>query len=146
MDDHRAKMPGGAVVARKTCDILRYERRGDDFALVRIQADGTRSELILTAANVVHLGMLAPDFSRRLLANKVAEKSARIGASLKNKMASTNVRAIEMLMRILERGGGASSAILTEQKARRLASRLLAKADELGKVASASRAPAQTRR
>ena len=123
------------MVAGKTCDILRYERRGDDFALVRIRGDGTRSELILTAANVVHLGMLAPGFSRRLLANKVAEKSGTVGASIKNRMARTNVRTIEMLMRIFESGGGASSAILTEQKARRLASRVLAKADELSKDA-----------
>ena len=61
--------------------------------------------------------MLAPDFSRRLLANKVAEKSGRLGASIKNRMASTNLRTIEMLMRFLESGGGASSATLTEQKA-----------------------------
>ena len=134
MDDQRNAISGGAVVTQKTCDILRYERRGKDFALVRIQADGARSELILTAANVVHLGMLAPNYSRRLLANKVADKSGTIGARIKDKMTSTNVRTIEMLLHILEREGWATSAMLTEQKARRLASRLLAKADELGKT------------
>ena len=122
------------MVTRKTCDILRYERRGDDFALVRIEADGTRSELILTAANVVHLGMLAPDFSRRLIANKVAEKSGGIGAAVKSRMLSTNVRTIEMLLRILERRGRGLDPILTEQRIRRMASKLLAKADELAKV------------
>ena len=29
VNEQRAAMPGGAVVAGKTCDILRYERRGD---------------------------------------------------------------------------------------------------------------------
>jgi membrane associated rhomboid family serine protease len=135
VNEQGAAMPGGAVVNGKTCDILRYEARGDDFALVRIQADGSRSELILTAANVVHLGMLAPGFSRRLLANKVAGKSGAIGASIKNRMAGTSVRTIETLVRILEREGGAARAALTEQRARRLASRLLARADALARDA-----------
>jgi hypothetical protein len=121
-------------VTRKTCDILRYERRGADFALVRIEADGSRSELILTAANVVHLGMLAPDFSRRLLANKVSEKSGTIGAFVKNKMLRTNVRTIEVLMRMLEKGKWGLDSVMTEQRARRIASKLVEKADELGKL------------
>ena len=72
------------MVTRRTCDALHYERRNEDFALVRIEADGSRHELILTAANVVHLGILAPDFARRLLANKAGEKSGTIGAGLKS--------------------------------------------------------------
>jgi membrane associated rhomboid family serine protease len=131
VDEHRAAIPGGAVVTRQTCDILRYERRGADFALVRIQADGTRSELILTAANVVHLGMLAPDFSRRLLANKIAEKSGSIGAAIRSRMTNTNVRTIETVLRVLEKRGRQLDVTMTEQRARRLASRLLARADKL---------------
>jgi hypothetical protein len=126
-------MPGGAVVARNTCDILRYEKRGKDFALVRVEADGSRSELLLTAANVVHLGMLAPDFSRRLLANKVSEKSGALGAYVKDRMLSTNVRTIEVLVRILERRGWRLDAVMTEQRARQIASKLLQKADELAR-------------
>ncbi len=144
VDEHNAAIPGGAVVTRKTCDILRYERRGTDFALVRIQADGTRSELILTAANVVHLGMLAPDFSRRLLANKVAEKSGRIGAAIRSRMVSTNVRTIETLLRILEKRGRQLNAATMEQRARQLASRLLARADELARLTQRA-GEAQTR-
>jgi hypothetical protein len=119
-----------------TCDILRYERRGRDFALVRIEADGSRSELLLTAANVVHLGMLAPDFSRRLLANKVADKSGALGTYVKTKMLSTNVRTIEVLMRILEKRGWRLDSVMTEQRARLLASKLVEKADELAKQAA----------
>ena len=122
---------GGTVVTPKTCDILRYERRGENFALVRIEADGTRSELILTAANVVHLGMLAPDFSRRLMANKIAAKSGRVGTAVRNRLVNTNLRTIEILLRVLEKRGRPFGPVLTEQRARRLASKLLAKADKL---------------
>ena len=126
-------MPG------RTCDILRYEKRGKEFALVRIEADGSRWELLLTPANVVHLGMLAPDFSRRLLANKVTEKSDRFGTYVKHKMLNTNVRTIEMLMRILEKSGSRLDSVMTEQRARRIASKLLEKADALAR-SSASEA------
>jgi hypothetical protein len=92
------------VVTRKTGDSLRYERRDEDFALVRIDAVGRRHELILTATNVVHLG-IASDFARRLLASKAGEKSGTIGAGLKRTVVRSNVRAIEILVRLLERGG-----------------------------------------
>jgi membrane associated rhomboid family serine protease len=134
VDEHKAAISGGAVTTHKTCDILRYERRGVDFALMRIEADGTRSELILTAANVVHLGMLAPDFSRRLLANKISEKSGSIGAAIRSRIANTNVRTIETVLRALEKREPQLNAAMTEQRARRLASRLLARADELAKL------------
>jgi hypothetical protein len=125
---------GGTGVTRKTCDALRIERRNTDFALVRIEEDGSRHELLLTAANVVHLGMLAPDFARRLLAEKAGEKSGTIGAGLKTTLVRTNVRAIEMLVRLFERGGRRGKVVLTEERARRLAAKLLARADQLAKI------------
>lgn len=135
-------------MTRRAFDILRYERRGDDYALVRIAADGSRSEIILTAANIVHLGMVTADFSRRLLANKVATKAGSLGARVKHGVLSTNVRTIELLMRILERGGHRPGFVITEQRARQLATRLLAQADELASMprAGASRAPQRRRR
>ena len=104
---------------------------------MRIEADGTRHELLLTAGNIVHLGMLAPNFARRLLAHKVSEKSGTIGTSFKTRFAKTNVRAIAMLIGWLERReGGAAGAMLTEEKARQLASKLLERADQLAKTAA----------
>ena len=126
---------GGTVVTRKPSDTLRFEQRNEDFALVHIAADGSRHELILTAANVVHLGMLAPDFARRLLAHKAGEKSGTIGTALKGKLVRTNVRAIEILVRLLERGGRRGKIVLTEKRARRFAAKLLAQADQLAKIA-----------
>ena len=124
---------------RKTCDMLRYEERGADFALVRIQADGTRSEIILTAANVVHLGLLAPEFSRRLLANKLGKKSGVMAASLKNAVVNTNLRTIEVVLGILDKSGGRLNSVMTERRARSLASRLVEKADTLASAPKPSK-------
>ena len=89
----------------KTCDILRYEARGSDFALVRIAADGTRSELVLTATNVVHLGLLAPDFSRRLLASKAGKRSGTVATSFRQRLTGAKLRCIEVMLAVLERSG-----------------------------------------
>jgi hypothetical protein len=125
------------VVTSKTRDTLCFERRNADFALVRIEADGSRNELILTATNVVHLGMLAPDFARRLVAQKAGEKPGVIGTKLKRTLVGTNVRAIEILVRLLERRGRRANSVLTEKRARRMAAKLLAQADQLAKAAEA---------
>ena len=125
-------------MSRKTSDILRFEERGPDFALVRLQADGSRSEIVLTPANVVHLGLLAPDFSRRLLANRIGKKSGAIAASLKNAMVRTNVRTIEVVLGFLDKSGGRLDPVKTERRARLLASRLVEKADQLAKAGKPS--------
>jgi hypothetical protein len=125
-------------VSRKTSDILRFEQRGADFALVRIQADGTRSEIVLTPANIVHLGLLAPGFSRRLLADRIGKKSGAIAASLKNAVVHTNVRTIELMLRFLDRRGGRLDPAKAERRARRLASRLVERADALAKAGKPS--------
>ena len=123
----------------KTCDILRYEARGSDFALVRLAADGTRSEIILTPANVVHLGLLAPVFSRRLLANKIGKRSATMAAVVKRRMVNTNLRVVEVLLSALDRSGRRLDSVMTERKARLLASKLIEKADELAKSSEPSK-------
>ena len=118
-------------MTRKTCDMLRYEERGSDFALVRIQADGSRSEIVLTAANVVHLGLLAPEFSRRLLTDKIGKKSGVMAASLKNAVVNTNLRTIEVVLDFLDKSGGRLDSVMTERRARLLASRLEERANTL---------------
>jgi hypothetical protein len=123
----------------KTCDILRFETRGNDFALVRIAADGTRSELLLTSTNVVHLGLLAPVFSRRLLANKVGKRSAAVAASFKHRWVGTNLRIFDVLLAALDRTGRHADWMMMEQRARMLASRLIERADRLAKAPRARR-------
>jgi hypothetical protein len=126
-------------VVQRTADILRYEQRGPDFALVRIKADGSRSEIVLSPANVVHLGLLAPDFSRRLLADKVGKKSGAMAQSLRQAAAAANVRIISAAMTLLDRSGGRLDRLVTEQRARLLAARLLQRADRLARRPAAGR-------
>jgi hypothetical protein len=121
-------------VTRWTCDILRFEQRGSDFALVRMQADGSRSEMVLTPANVVHLGLIAPDFSRRLLAGRLGKKPDALAGSVKNAVVRSSVRTIEVVLALFERSGGQPGSLMTEQRARALALRLLEKADQLAKA------------
>jgi hypothetical protein len=120
----------GDTVTVKMCDILRFETRGANFALVRVAADGTRSEIVLTPANVVHLGLLAPDFSRRLLADKIGKKSTALATFVKHRSVNTKLRIIEALLGTLAKSARLDS-LMTERKARLLASRLIQKANEL---------------
>ena len=126
-------------MARQIWDMLRFEERGSDFALVRIRADGSRSEIVLTAANVVHLGLLAPEFSRRLLTNKVGKKSGVMATSLKNAVVNTNLRTIEVMLRILDKSGGRFDSVMTERRTRSLASRLEERANTLASAPKPSK-------
>ena len=115
-------VPGadGPPATRKTFDILTFERRGEDFALVRIRADGSRSEIFLTAANVVHLGLLAPGFARQVLTDKVGQKPGAVATFVRHTAMNANLRFIEIMLTILERGGGRFDFPTTERRARAL--------------------------
>ena len=128
----------GLPVARKTFDILNFERRGEDFALVRVRADGSRSEIILTAANVVHLGLLAPGFARQVLTDKVGQQPGNVATFVRYAAMNANLRFIEILLTLLERGGGRFDFPTTERRARALASKLVERAD---KIASSAAGP-----
>src|SRR5262249_1446454 len=104
-----------------------------------LAADGSRSEIILTPANVVHLGLLAPVFSRRLLANKIGKRSATMAAVVKRRMVNTNLRMVEVLLSALDRSGRRLDSVMTERKARLLASKLIEKANELAKSSEPSK-------
>jgi membrane associated rhomboid family serine protease len=127
----------------RTFDILTFEQRGEDFALVRIQADGSRSEVVLTTANVVHLGLLAPGFARQVLIGKVGQKPGAIATFVRHATMNANMRFIEIMLTILERGGGRFDFPTTERRARALASKLVERAD---KIASSPGKPAKDSR
>ena len=126
-------------MAPSGCDILRFEARGENFALVRIAADGTRSELVLTPTNIVHLGLLAPDFSRRLLVSKAGKRSTTLAGSLRQRLVGTNLRLFELLLATLDRAGRHGDWVMLERRARSLASRLNARADRLAQPPRAHR-------
>ena len=126
-------VPGadGPPATGRTFDILTFERRGEDFALVRIRADGSRSEVFLTAANVVHLGLLAPGFARQVLIGKVGQKPGAVATFVRHTAMNANMRFIEIMLTILERGGGRFDFPTTERRARALASKLVERADKI---------------
>ena len=120
-----------AVAPRKTADILTFEQRGEDFALVRAEADGSRSEIVLTAANIVHLGLLAPGFARQVLTDKVGRQPGTVARLVRHTALSANLRFIEILLTILDRGGARLDFPTTERRARALATKLVERADRI---------------
>jgi hypothetical protein len=129
-----------APAIRRTADILSFEPRGENFALIRAQADGSRSEVILTAANVVHLSLLAPGFARQVLTDKVGQQPGAVATFVRHTAMNANLRIIEILLTILDRGGARLDFPTTERRARALASKLVERAD---KIANAPAKPAK---
>ena len=123
--------PMDTPTAHSTFDVLTFEQRGEDFALVRIRADGSRPEIALTAANIVHLGLLAPGFARQVLTEKVGQQPGAVGKMVRHTFMNANLRVIEIMLTILDRGGGRFDFATTERRARVLASRLVERADRL---------------
>jgi hypothetical protein len=125
------KAEASAGAPRKTADVLAFEPRGEDFALVRLKADGSRSEIVLTTANVVHLGLLAPGFSRQVLTDKLGKQPGVVAAVVRSGAMNANLRFIEVLLTILDRGGARLDFSTTERRARALASKLMERADRI---------------
>jgi membrane associated rhomboid family serine protease len=115
----------------QTADILTFEPRGANFALVRNEANGSRSEIVLTATNVVHLGLLAPTFSRQVLIDRVGRQPGVVAGFVRLRAMNANLRFIEVLLTILERGGARLDFSTTERRARALASKLVQRADRI---------------
>jgi membrane associated rhomboid family serine protease len=136
----QAGAPASAPARRRTADILAFEPRGENFALVRLEADGSRSEIVLTTANVVHLGLLAPGFSRQVLTDKLGRQPGTVAAIVRSGAMNANLRFIEALLTILDRGGARLDFSTTERRTRALASRLMERAD---RIANAPAKPAK---
>jgi len=127
----RSATPARTPGRRKTADVLAFEPRGEDFALVRLKADGSRSEIVLTSANVVHLGLLAPGFSRQVLTDTLGKQPGLVAAIVRSGAMNANLRFIEVLLTILERGGARLDLSTTERRTRALASKLMERADRI---------------
>jgi hypothetical protein len=56
-----------------------FEDRADDFALVRIDADGNRSEIVLTAANLGALAKILPRQMEIAVARHISPNLAQQG-------------------------------------------------------------------
>jgi membrane associated rhomboid family serine protease len=134
-----AQAPPAAAAPRQGFGLLHFEPRGDNFALVRTDADGTRSEITLTGANVVHLGLLAPGFARQVLTDKVGQQPGLAAAFVRHRVMNANLRLIELLITILDKGGPRLDFPVTERRARALASRLVERADRIANAPKPAR-------
>ena len=121
----------GAPAIGKRSDIIKYEERGENIALVRVQADGSRSEIILTAINIVHLSLITPGFARQVLARRFGQQPSVLAKVIGQAVTNTNLRIIEALLAILDRGGARFDFPATERRARALATKLVARADRI---------------
>jgi membrane associated rhomboid family serine protease len=121
----------GPSATRRTADILTFEPRGEDFALVRACGNGSREEIVLTPTNVVHLGLLAPGFARQVLTEKAGRQPGAVATLVRHAAMRTNLGLIEVLLRILDKGGGRLDFATTERTARALASKLVERADKI---------------
>jgi membrane associated rhomboid family serine protease len=128
-----------APTAPPAFDVLGLETRGENFALVRTQADGSRSEIVLTAANVVHLGLLAPGFAREVLTDKVSQQPGVMVGFLRHRAMSANLRLIELIITLFDKGGERFDFPVVERRARALASKLLERADRIANVPGPTR-------
>jgi hypothetical protein len=120
-----------ATATGRTADILTFEPRGEDFALIRACADGSKTEIVLTPTNVVHLGLLAPRFAREVLTDTAGRQPGAIATLVRHAAMRTNIRLIELLLTILDKGGERLDFATTERRARALASRLMERADKI---------------
>jgi membrane associated rhomboid family serine protease len=134
-----AAAPGSAPIVSRTADILCFEQRGPDFVLMRNQADGSRSEILLTAANVVHLGLLAPGFARQVLTDKIGHQPGAVARLVRHTALNANLRFIEIMLTILDRGGPRFNFPVTERRARALAEKLVKRADRIAGTPEAAK-------
>jgi hypothetical protein len=107
--------------------------------LSRNQADGSRSEIILTAANIVHLGLLAPGFARQVLTDKVGQQPGAAAKFVRHTAMNANLRFIEIMLTMLDRGGPRFNFPATERRARALAVRLVERADRIAGTPDSSK-------
>jgi len=121
----------GSHTIGKTSDIVKYEQRGENYALVRVRADGSRSEITLTTMNIVHLSLITPGFARQVLARSFGQRPSALGRAIGQVVTNTNLRMIEIFLAILDRGGGRFDFPATERRARALASKLVERADRI---------------
>jgi membrane associated rhomboid family serine protease len=140
-----AAAPGSAPIVHRTADILCFEQRGPDFVLMRNQANGTRSEIVLTAANVVHLGLLAPGFARQVLTDKIGHQPGAVARLVRHTAMNANLRFLEIMLTILDRGGPRFNFPVTERRARALAERLVERADRIAVSSESAKEPEVSR-
>jgi hypothetical protein len=109
---------------------LSIEPRDDgNYVLIRVNGEGIRTEIILSEANVVFLGRLAPMIARRIVASKSpagSGVSASVAAPVKDFHLNSDLHNEVILLRIRDEFDGEFDFSFSPADGRSLGQRLIA--------------------
>jgi hypothetical protein len=108
--------------------------KGDGYVLRRDDGRGNVTEIALSETNVVFLGRLSPTVARRILASRALARgdvSATVAAPVKNVELNEDLHDPLLLVRIRDEYDGEFDFSFSPSDARRLAERLIARADKI---------------
>jgi hypothetical protein len=115
-------------------DQLAFEKRGENFALVRQRADGSRAEIELTTLNLIALTRLVPMQVRAVLAETDVARSGvapTFAIPAQKATAGTDALVADVLLLIEDSVGSNLDYALTPTQARQLAHELTQSADTI---------------
>lgn len=123
-----------------TAESLSFERRGEAFALVRVDKSGKRSEMILSASNVLFLPRIIQDVIHRIMSSRASRVLTDRGAlpivavPVVEVQLNTDIHKSEILLTMCDGFGNRSSFALPFEVAKPLGARLPARVDEIEKM------------
>ena len=118
----------------ETTEQLSIEPRGSNHVLVRTDAHGVRTELVLSEANIGWLARLAPQHLRKILAaksEKIPGVTMTLSIPVRNIRLNTDLHQTEILLAVFDRFDGEADYSLEPALARQLAEKLIVKCDEI---------------
>jgi hypothetical protein len=123
-----------------SAESLSFERRGEDFVLVRIDERGKRSEIILSESNLLFLPRIVQETIHKILAERSSKTMKERGASpivavpVVRVQLNTDIHRSEILLTMYDRFGNESGFALPFEVAQPLSSRLPARVAEIEKA------------
>jgi hypothetical protein len=123
-------------------EAISIEARGEDFALVRTDENGNRTELALSWASLIFFGRMLPQTLQKITAmraNRKREGSPAIAVPLQSFRLGVDVEAAELLVTMIDRFGNEMGFALSPDIARPFGQHLLLRVAEL--EGSAKRSP-----
>lgn len=106
-------------------DRISLEQRDDDYALIRVAADGARSEMVLSAANVITLAQSAQRLRDRLLPKLSRPGADAISVTPVVQVGlNTDLHKTAIHLTMIDQNGAQMTFSLPPQVARPLADRL----------------------
>jgi hypothetical protein len=112
-------------------ETLCIEERGDNFALVRIDADGNKTELVLPEAGLIFLARAIPQTLQKVItARNVRGGSPIIAVPVEHVRVSADMHATDLLLTMIDKFGNETGFAVPLDIARPVAERLITLASE----------------